>query len=142
MNKKKSDFDKVFSAWDILVIAFGAMIGWGWVVSTGGWIEKGGVVGAALGFAIGGVMIFFVGLTYAELTAAMPQCGGEHVFSHRACGDNSVATKRNLVEILRFRHFSRHVVFDAEGDKFRNKRIEDYITVSVVIDMECGNTKN
>ena len=45
MNKKKSDFDKVFSAWDILVIAFGAMIGWGWVVSTGGWIEKGGVVG-------------------------------------------------------------------------------------------------
>ena len=58
MNKKKSDFDKVFSAWDILVIAFGAMIGWGWVVSTGGWIEKGGVVGAALGFAIGGVMIF------------------------------------------------------------------------------------
>ena len=50
MNKKKSDFDKVFSAWDILVIAFGAMIGWGWVVSTGGWIEKGGVVGAALGF--------------------------------------------------------------------------------------------
>ena len=59
-----------------------------------------------------------------------------------ACGDNSVATKRNLVEILRFRYFSRHVVFDAEGDKFRNKRIEDYITVSVVIDMECGNTKN
>ena len=53
---------------------------------TGGWIEKGGVVGAALGFAIGGVMIFFVGLTYAELTAAMPQCGGEHVFSHRAMG--------------------------------------------------------
>ena len=31
-------------------------------------------------------MVFFVGLTYAELTAAMPQCGGEHVFSHRAMG--------------------------------------------------------
>lgn len=74
------------NAWDILVIAFGAMIGWGWVVSTGGWIEKGGVIGAALGFAIGGIMIFFVGLTYAELTAAMPQCGGEHVFSYRAMG--------------------------------------------------------
>ena len=86
MNKKESEFNKVFSAWDILVIAFGAMIGWGWVVSTGSWIEKGGVLGAALGFALGGVMIFFVGLTYAELTAAMPQCGGEHVFSHRAMG--------------------------------------------------------
>ncbi len=86
MAQKKSEFDKVFSAWDILVIAFGAMIGWGWVVSSGGWIEKGGVVGAAIGFALGGVMIFFVGMTYAELTAAMPQCGGEHVFSYRAMG--------------------------------------------------------
>lgn len=86
MNQKTSEFNKVFSAWDILVIAFGAMIGWGWVVSSGGWIEKGGVLGATLGFVIGGIMIFFVGLTYAELTAAMPQCGGEHVFSHRAMG--------------------------------------------------------
>ncbi len=86
MNQKKSDFDKVFSAWDILVIAFGAMIGWGWVVSSGGWIQSGGVVGAALAFVIGGIMIFFVGLTYAELTAAMPQCGGEHVFSYKAMG--------------------------------------------------------
>ena len=86
MEQKKSEFNKVLNAWDILVIAFGAMIGWGWVVSTGGWIEKGGVIGAALGFVIGGIMIFFVGLTYAELTAAMPQCGGEHVFSHRAMG--------------------------------------------------------
>ena len=85
-NKKKSEFNKVFSAWDILVIAFGAMIGWGWVVSTGDWINTGGVIGAMLGFVIGGVMIFFVGLTYAELTAALPQCGGEHVFSFRAMG--------------------------------------------------------
>lgn len=88
MNKKTSDFNKVFSAWDILVIAFGAMIGWGWVVSSGGWIEKGGVLGAAIGFVLGGIMVFFVGLTYAELTGAMPQCGGEHVFSHRAMGAN------------------------------------------------------
>ncbi len=86
MASKKSEFDKVFSAWDILVIAFGAMIGWGWVVSSGDWINRGGVIGAAIGFAIGGVMVFFVGLTYAELTAAMPQCGGEHVFSYKAMG--------------------------------------------------------
>ncbi|MGN0106783.1 MAG: iron-containing alcohol dehydrogenase, partial [Hominilimicola sp.] len=86
MEKKKSEFDKVFSVWDILVIAFGAMIGWGWVVSSGDWIQTGGVLGAVIGFAIGGIMVFFVGLTYAELTAAMPQCGGEHVFSYKAMG--------------------------------------------------------
>ena len=44
------------------------------------------MLGAAIGFVIGGIMIFFVGMTYAELTAAMPQCGGEHVFSYKAMG--------------------------------------------------------
>ena len=46
--KKRSEFDKVLNSWDILVIAFGAMIGWGWVISTGDWIDRGGVLGACL----------------------------------------------------------------------------------------------
>lgn len=83
MNTQKSKFDKVLSTKDIFVIAFGAMIGWGWVVNTGIWIETAGALGAALAFLIGGVMVLFVGLTYAELTSAMPQCGGEHVFSYK-----------------------------------------------------------
>lgn len=114
MDKKKSEFDKVFSAWDILVIAFGAMIGWGWVVSSGTWIDAGGVVGAALAFAIGGVMIFFVGLTYAELTAAMPQCGGEHVFSYKAMGatvllsvHGQLFSDMSVLPVLRHVHFRR-----------------------------------
>ena len=72
MEQKKSEFDKVLGAWDILVIAFGAMIGWGWVVSSGSWIQKGGVVGASIAFAIGGVMIFFIGLTYAFRGVRLP----------------------------------------------------------------------
>ena len=79
-------FKKVMSATDILVVAFGAMIGWGWVVSSGGWIQNAGVVGTVIGFIIGGIMIYFVGLTYAELTPAMPKVGGEHVFSYKAFG--------------------------------------------------------
>ena len=86
MSEKKTEFNKVLNIWDILVLAFGAMIGWAWVVSTGDWIMQGGVAGAMLGFVLGGIMIFFVGLAYAELTTAMPQNGGEHVFSYRALG--------------------------------------------------------
>jgi len=85
-NKTKLKFDKVLSTKDVFVLAFGAMIGWGWVVNTGIWIETAGAIGAAIAFIIGGVMVLFVGLTYAELTAAMPQCGGEHVFSYKAMG--------------------------------------------------------
>ena len=82
----KQRFKKVMSATDILVVAFGAMIGWGWVVSSGRWIQNAGVVGTVIGFIIGGIMIYFVGMTYAELTPAMPKVGGEHVFSHKAFG--------------------------------------------------------
>lgn len=46
----------------------------------------GGRTGRMIGFVLGGIMIFFVGLAYAELTTAMPQNGGEHVFSYRALG--------------------------------------------------------
>ncbi|MBO5077362.1 MAG: APC family permease [Clostridia bacterium] len=79
-------FKRVMSATDILVVAFGAMIGWGWVVSSGRWIQNAGVIGTVIGFIIGGVMIYFVGMTYAELTPAMPKVGGEHLFSYKAFG--------------------------------------------------------
>ncbi|MBR4673561.1 MAG: APC family permease [Victivallales bacterium] len=85
MNEKHS-FSKVLNTTDILVVAFGAMIGWGWVVSSGRWIQNAGAIGTVLGFIIGGVMIYFVGMTYAELTPAMPKVGGEHVFSYKAFG--------------------------------------------------------
>jgi amino acid transporter len=39
-----------------------------------------------LAFLFGGVVVLFVGFTYAELASAMPQAGGEHVYSHRALG--------------------------------------------------------
>ena len=83
---EKSKFNRVLNPLDVLVTAFGAMIGWGWVVSTGSWLSRAGVGGTVLGFVIGGIMIYFVGLTYAELTTALPQVGGERVFSLRAFG--------------------------------------------------------
>ncbi len=86
MKENKSKFNPVLRSGDVLVVAFGAMIGWGWVVSSGQWIQEGGIIGTILGFLIGGIMIYFVGLCYAELTTAMPLCGGEHVFSFKAFG--------------------------------------------------------
>lgn len=88
MEKQNSKFDRVLGHKDVFAMAFGAMIGWGWVVLAGSWIEKAGTLGAILSFVIGGVLVLFVGLTYAELTSAMPQCGGEQVFSLRGLGPN------------------------------------------------------
>lgn len=85
-NNSNQDFQKVLRTRDVIMLAFGAMIGWGWVVSSGQWIQAGGVLGTVLGFFIGGIMIYLVGLTYAELTPAMPKSGGAMNFSYAAFG--------------------------------------------------------
>ncbi|MGE4534080.1 MULTISPECIES: APC family permease [Halomonas] len=77
---------RVLARKDVLALAFGAMIGWGWIVLTGSWIQSAGSLGAITAFLIGGLIIVLVGLTYAELASAMPQVGGEHVYSYRAMG--------------------------------------------------------
>ena len=77
---------KVLGNWDALALGFGAMIGFGWVVLTGGWIASAGTGGAVLAMITGGVIMGVVGLTYAELTAAMPKAGGEHNFLLRGMG--------------------------------------------------------
>ncbi|WP_251975806.1 APC family permease [Salinicola avicenniae] len=79
-------FVRVLARTDVLALAFGAMIGWGWIVLTGGAILDGGSLGAMIAFVIGGIAVLLVGLTYAELASAMPQVGGEHVYSYRALG--------------------------------------------------------
>jgi amino acid transporter len=71
---------------DVLTLAFGTMIGWGWVVLSGVWIHEAGMVGSLIAFAIGAVVCILVGLTYAELTAALPLAGGEMVYAYRAMG--------------------------------------------------------
>lgn len=77
---------KVLGNWDVLALGFGAMIGFGWVVLTGDWIGSAGTLGAVLAMMAGGVIMGVVGLTYAELTAAMPKAGGEHNFLLRGMG--------------------------------------------------------
>ena len=85
--EQKSKFDKVMGCLGHTCYRIWCddMAG-GWVINSGDWITTAGFAGSIIAMLIGGVMVFFVGLTYAELTSAMPQCGGEHVFSYRAMG--------------------------------------------------------
>lgn len=77
---------RVLGRRDVIALAFGAMIGWSWVVLSGTWIGAAGTGGAILAFLVGGGAIAIVGLTYAELASALPFAGGEHVYSLRALG--------------------------------------------------------
>ncbi|MDO4545285.1 MAG: APC family permease [Bacillota bacterium] len=88
-NGGRQELQKTLNMKDVLALAFGTMIGWGWIMLAGSWVGNGGTVGAILAFALGGIMSIFVGLTYAELTPALPLAGGELVFSYRAMGYNA-----------------------------------------------------
>lgn len=83
---KDGQFIRVLGRRDVLALAFGAIVGWSWVLLTGEWVQTAGSLGAITAFAIGGVAMVFIGLTYAELASAMPEVGGEHVYSYRALG--------------------------------------------------------
>jgi APA family basic amino acid/polyamine antiporter len=86
MSNENQKFKKVLSSYDILALAFGAMIGWGWVVLSADWLSAAGVWGSIIAFLIGGVLVLFVGFVYSELTSAMPKTGGGQIFIHRALG--------------------------------------------------------
>ncbi|KMY54690.1 amino acid permease [Bacillus sp. FJAT-27231] len=84
--EKQQDFNKVLSRVDVLVLAFGAMIGWGWVVLSGDWILKAGSIGSIIAFLLGGVLVICVGLTYAEMTTVFPKTGGAYHFLKETLG--------------------------------------------------------
>ena len=64
MSENKGSFNKVLNTGDVLVVAFGAMIGWGWVVSSGQWIQSGGVLGTVLGFIVAMLVPYDVIMNY------------------------------------------------------------------------------
>lgn len=54
----------------------------------------------------------------------------------------SVATKTEVIKILHFKQFYKHIVFLDDGNGGRKKVMKNYIyiDVNVCIDMMCGDT--
>ena len=82
----RADLTRILGRRDVLALAFGAMIGWGWVVLAGEMTARAGTYGSALAFMFCAVMVFLVGLTYAELTSSLSRAGGELAFTYAGIG--------------------------------------------------------
>lgn len=54
---------------------------------------------------------------------------------------HSVDTKTNYIEILRFKQFHEHFEFVEDEHNFKKKVLKKYFNVSVVVNLECGDTK-
>jgi len=66
---------------DYFTLGWGTMVGVGWLVVMDDWLSRGGALGAVLGFAIGGALLFPIGWVYGELVAAMPDAAGEIAYT-------------------------------------------------------------
>jgi len=67
-------------------LAFGGIVGSGWVVVLGEWMGAAGPGGAALAFAASGLAMALICACYAELTARMPHTGAEFVYVRESLG--------------------------------------------------------
>lgn len=85
-NSTHGKLEGVLSQRQLFAIGFGAIVGWGWIIQMGYWVDTAGPWGGITAFLVGGFLVALISLIYAELVSAMPKVGGEHVYSMRAFG--------------------------------------------------------
>jgi basic amino acid/polyamine antiporter, APA family len=66
---------------DYFALAFGTMIGSGWLIVMDDWLGRGGPAGAMLAFAIGGVLLLPVGWVYGKWVERLPDASGEAAYT-------------------------------------------------------------
>jgi basic amino acid/polyamine antiporter, APA family len=66
---------------DYFALAFGTMIGTGWLVLMDDWLDRGGPLGAILGFVLGGIILLPVGYVYGQWVLRLPDAAGEAAYT-------------------------------------------------------------
>ncbi len=66
---------------DYFALAFGTMIGTGWLILMDDWLGRGGPLGAILGFVIGGILLLPVGYVYGQWVQRLPDAASEAAYA-------------------------------------------------------------
>jgi amino acid transporter len=83
---EREELSKVVTTTQYFTMAFGTIVGVGWVIYLGYWLSPAGPVGAVLGFALGAGMMVLIALTYAETASVFPVSGGEMAYTYEMYG--------------------------------------------------------
>ena len=86
MPTERQQLSKDIGTSQFFTLAFGSIIGVGWVVALSSWLSQAGPLGAVLGFAGGGLLVMLVGLCYIEISTMIPASGGEVVYTYEIFG--------------------------------------------------------
>jgi len=75
----------------LFTVLFGTIIGVAWIVATGLWIGQAGPVGALLAFGAGALVMWLIGLCFAEMMALFPDANGSMAYVFEAFGEQAAA---------------------------------------------------
>jgi len=67
-------------------LAFGTIIGSAWLVVLNEWLDMAAPGGAVVAFMAGGAVLTLIAALYGELSARMPEAGGEFIYAYRTFG--------------------------------------------------------
>src|SRR5713226_9862301 len=67
----------------MITLAFGVMVGTAWLVVMDDLLQRGGPLGAILGFTAGALMLLPIGYVYGQLVMAIPDAAGEAAYVAR-----------------------------------------------------------
>ena len=68
---------------DYFALGFGTMVGTGWLVVMDDILQRGGPLGAILGFTGGALMLLPIGYVYGKLVKLLPDAAGEVAYTAR-----------------------------------------------------------
>ena len=91
MEKKKQpnveELSKRLSAFDLFTIGFGAIIGVGWIIVIGDWVNLGGgPLATTLAFVVGALCLYPIARVFGALNVALPKAGGPFYYTLKAFG--------------------------------------------------------
>lgn len=93
MASQPSQLSKDIRTSQFFTLAFGSIIGVGWVVALSSWLSQAGPLGAVLGFIGGGCLIILIGLCYVKISTTFPMSsGGEVVYTYELFGTKTAFT--------------------------------------------------
>ena len=84
--KQRPQLKKTIGRLGFFSLAFGSMIGVGWITGLHAMFEKAGPVGTMIAFVAGGLLMIAIGLCYAQAMQILPVTGGEVAYAYKAYG--------------------------------------------------------
>lgn len=87
LNSEKRPLSRSLSAWQIILLGIGCIIGMGIFVLTGVGAAKYAGPGIVLSFVLSGIACVFAALVYAEFAAMVPVSGSAYTYTYGVLGE-------------------------------------------------------